>query len=280
MKRASYIVSSFDCAIELVVEGSPAFHEALLHEPFWSEFIPGFQFKERGSTESMWQLFEASSFEYSLEHQTISTNQITIKKSIVIIEAVFERMRQQQSLYTLHGCVIARDNQAVALIGNLSGIGKTTLASYAAKHGWSWVGDEKFTISGKNVVGVTQGILSDSKTHAAAGDSLPVRVVGTPLPLALICQPIITDERDLTEFKLAEDRVQWVLYDEITRDIRQVDGILTATVPPLPSFDSPEIAQERLTATNLLVSSVPVFYLRGPKALVLEKIEKALTVAV
>lgn len=272
MQRSSHFISSFNNTIELDVTGSVAFHKALKNETFWYEFIPGFQNKKNAIPSLVMHVIEDDQLDYTKASQTIRTSIQTIKRVIVLAEASFEYLRQQKSLYTLHGSVIVRDGKAVALIGNLSGMGKTTLAAYASKHDWTWGIDEKFTLYNGDVIGGTIGILNDTKTSIAAGQTAP-----TPLTqkyrLTLVCQPIITTESKATRFDLTPEKATWVFYDEMTRDIRQVDGIIDSSLPVLQSYDTETIARARHEATNSLVATVPVIYLRGTAEQLLDEIE-------
>jgi|GEM_PF-2629239 len=272
MQQSSYFVSSFDCTIELIVVGSGAFHRALQDDAFWHEFVPGFTHRKVAGPQMTWLINEDESLGYDLANRTIHANTKTTKKVVIIIEAAFEYLRQQHSLYTMHGSVIVHKDKAVALIGNLSGIGKTTLASYASSRGWRWASDEKFTLSGANIIGGTSGILDDEKTRASASGASPSSP-NQPHPLALICQPLVTGETSVTKFVMSPEKTLWTLYDEVTRDIRQVDGIIDTSLPALQSFDDDEITKNRMDAVHALTHRIPVVYLRGPEPLLLAEIE-------
>lgn len=272
MPRYNHYVSSFTVTIELVIDGSPAIYSALQEHPFWHEFVPGLKHDKVTEPSVTWHISEDSTFSYDQTERTIRANAESIKKVIIIIEAALEQLRQARSLYTFHGSVIVRDDKAVALIGNLSGIGKTTLAAYASRHGWIWTVDEKFTVSDGNVIGGTRGLLHDAKTLKAASSSLPTRS-DKSYPLVLFCQPIVTTESTLTRFDTSDDKRLWILNDEITRDIRQVNGIVDASLPPLQSFDTTAIAASRIRAVTTLVAVTPLVYLRGSESLLLNEIE-------
>lgn len=278
MQSSSHFVSSFDHTIELSVTGSSAFHEALRAEPFWHEFIPAFRYEHVAQPHETWHITEADTLNYDIEQKTILSTRAAVRRIVVIIEAVFEALRQAQARYTLHGSVIVRDNKAVALLGNLSGIGKTTLAAHAAQNGWAWIGDEKFTLQHDTIIGTTRGVLNDVKTKVAAQDTLPQETTDT-FPLALVCQPLVTNETEVVRFDATPDKALWVFYDEMTRDIRQVNGLVASGLPVLQSFDTPPIAMTRLKAAETLARTIPVSFLRGPQALLLEAIKTTLASA-
>ena len=275
MACSKYFVSSFSTTVELIVEGSLEFHSALREERFWYEFVPGFAFIESASVDAAWHVMEAESLGYNEEDRTITSSIDTLSRIVVIIEAIFEILRQQQALYTMHGSVIVCGTKAVALIGNLSGIGKTTLASYASRHGWRWIHDEKFTIHEGVLIGGTRGILNDSKTHRASPGIIPT-AMDRQCPIALVCQPIVTTEADVTQFVLSPEKSQWVLYDEMTRDIRQVNGIVDPTLPVLSSYDTAALAEARVKTVMELTRTVPVVYLRGSTGGILSEMKAML----
>lgn len=272
---SSHFISSFNYTVELSVTGSDRFHEALRSEPFWHEFIPDFSYSRITHPIETWHITEAETLSYDIQNQTIRSTLDTIKRIIVIIEASFEVMRQKQAHYTIHGSVIVRNKKAIALIGNLSGIGKTTLAVHAAQCGWTWIADEKFTLLNGVVVGTTRGILNDEKTRLSAQSIIP-QATTDRYPLALICQPLITHEEYASRFDLTADKALWVLYDEMTRDIRQVNGIISPKLPVLQSFDTISIAEVRLKVAEELTQTVPISFIRGHQVHILRELEAIL----
>ncbi len=275
MHSSNYFISSFSSTIQLIVDGSATFKQALLNEPFWHEFIPGFQCIKVDEPKQTWHVIEDSAFDFQEADRTIRSSIENVRSVVLIVEATFEYLRQECNFYTLHGSIIAHGDMAVALIGTVSGIGKTRLAAHASKHGWSWLVDEKFTLKHNQVIGGTRGLLNDRKTRTSAQGTTPTSWTRS-YPLAAICQPIITTEASITRFDMTEQKAHWTLYDEMTRDIRQVNGIIHASAPPLQSRDTDAIAQARMKAVASLVHTVPVLYLRGPEQLLLAEITSTL----
>lgn len=271
MQHYEHYVSSIDTTFKLVVCGSPAFHSALIKEPFWNEFVPSFKNSKVSHPKLTWLVKEAISFDYSIKNHTIETPIAMIKRLVVVIEASFEKARQNKSIFTLHGSAISKNNQSVVFIGNVSGTGKTSMASYAANYGWKWIADDKFSICRGAVIGGTNSLLSDTKTRDAASQNTPVPI-DKEYRIALICQPIVTNEIALTKHIMSREKAQWVLYDEVTRDIRQVNGIVHDQLPVLDSMDNEKLARQRIKAVDSLARSIPVFFLRGPKQLILNEI--------
>ena len=274
MRRFSCFISSFGCNIKLVVNGSQLFYQALLTDRFWQEFVPGLSFDNSSQSNDIWTINEAEELKYLEAQRTIEAALVDIKKIIVIIESAFEVLRQQEHKYTMHGAVIEKSGCAVALIGNVSGIGKTTLASFAADKGWSWLIDEKFTIYKSKMIGGTKNILNDDKTRASAGTNSPKP--GEPYRLRLICQPVVTGGVSVSRFDMTYEKSLWTLYGEVTRDIRQVDGVIKKDRLILQSLDTEELARSRLNNIENLAKDTPVVFVSGPKYLLLKEIESIL----
>lgn len=267
----SYYVSSCGVTLELSVTGSVEFRNALMHETFWQEFVPAFHIVNPASVDATWHITEADELLYDFTAKTISATRNATKQVVIVIEAFLELARQQRGVYTMHGATIIQRDAAVGLIGNISGIGKTSLASYASTKGWKWVADDKFAISGTFIVGGTIALLDDHKTRRAAGLQMP-QPLTKKCPLRLLCQPIVTNEIELTEFHMDYRKANWTLHEEMTRDIRQVNGIVYPGVAGISSLDNFATEQKRIGAVDRLAKAIPVVYLRGPKDLILKRV--------
>ena len=68
----------------------------------------------------------------------------------------------------------------------------------------------------------------------------------------------------------------WTLYGEVTRDIRQVDGVIKKDRLILQSLDTEELARSRLNNIENLAKDTPVVFVSGPKYLLLKEIESIL----
>ena len=278
MPQNKFYVSSFDITVELTVTGTAAFYEHLRTHQFWQEFIPAFSPTKTGRVVTDWSITESDSCTYDISTKHIQTNQAHIKQAIVILESILERYRQESRRYTFHGSAIALGSRAVWLIGNLSGIGKSTMGAYAAQHGWQWLADEKFTISQGRIVGSTNSILNDKKTRSAVLGHSPTFDLNAVYDLAMLCNPIITTEEQAVQHEWSHDKKLWIYNDEISRDIRQVNGILSGFSESLQSFDTPEITNQRNKAVAQLANNVPGAFIRGHQSAVLAAIEDILAI--
>lgn len=273
MQQYEYCVSSFDIAIRLAVEGSHEFFGTLINNRFWQEFIPNFSTKSVYPANASWKIIESETCRFDLKTKEIYIDKHHIKEAVVIIDSQLEPERQKRGLYTFHGSAIARQDKAVGLIGNMSGLGKTSIGSYGSSHGWSWIADEKFTVKNGNIVGGVRGVLDDAKTKAAASNTMP-KIIDKTYNLAILCLPMLTTEKTSTKFDLSYEKKLWIYNEEITRDIRQVNGILGGDFPnPLPSFDTDTIAVSRVETVKKLSQKVHGVFVRGSAETILGEID-------
>jgi hypothetical protein len=257
------------------VIGSPEFVSGIINHGFWGEFIPAFAKKDSDAEGAdLWTINQHETNYYDLKNRQIfiQSKEFAVP-AIVIIESELERKRQAEGFYTMHGSAISNRDVAIGLIGGISGMGKTTLASFAADNGWEWLADEKFTLHDDMLVGGVDAILNDTKTHSASGGNRP-SYDQKPRPLKLLCMPLITDETVATVYELDLARSEWQVYDEITRDISQINGSLDGFDTPLFSRDDKTLSTTRNTYAKQLAKVTPVVYVRGNKPSVLEAINQ------
>lgn len=270
--KRKLIIASFDIAVTLLIEGSDTFIKTFCNHPFWREFVPGLSHSSSRSDLQQWTIRESPECAYDLQNRTIATNQETIIPAIVIIEAAIERHRQESGLFTLHGSTIGKDDYAVGFIGAVSGLGKTTLCAHATADDWTWLSDEKFTIDKTGILlGGVANILNDEKTRQASKNVRPTGMV-TPRQLKLLCIPLVTNEPTATAHLLERHRAEWQLYDETTRDIRQINGVIHGFSTPLPSLDTEGLARSRQELAVDLSATLPLLFIRGNEESILQEI--------
>lgn len=258
------VVESLASKLNVQIRGSDRFCEKIHNDVFWGEYIPNAVivqgYDERCET---WLVIESAQCAVDELAKQAYVDERHIKQLIVIIEAELEKLRQANQQYTMHGTVLALGGNAVLCIGNLSGIGKTSVGAYAADHGWRWMCDEKFTIFEGQVIGATTGILHDSKTKRAAGVRRPIADWQESVRARVMCTPIVTSENAVTHFELSYEKKLWILYEELTRDIRQTTGLLDGFVAPLASFDDNQLMCRRAEVSRRLAGQLRGYYIRG-----------------
>lgn len=278
MAQQYFKIHSTTISIGISINGTKKFCTKLMSDAFWSEFIPDYSSVNCDQLETTWAIIESDTCSYDFTKKQIFVSSKHTKSVIVLIEALLERLRQQKQLYTFHGVVVSKinTNTAVGFIGNLSGIGKTTLGSYASENGWGWHADEKFTVSEGEIVGCTSGLLSDSKTQLASKGLKPTPS-NKKLQLKVLCTPMVTTESTLTKFNLSYQKKLWIYNDELTRNIRLINGNLDGFSSPLPSLDSNDLAIIRYKNIEKLAANTDLYFMRGKPKLILDELNEVLS---
>lgn len=277
MRKQYLQISTTDTlTLSVVVESTDVFFQNFTTHRFWQEFIPDVHLRVVDQLSSpSFSIVELDKREIDESLNVIYGDGSVIISIIVFIEAQLEHLRQLSRLYTLHGsCIQVSPFSAVAFIGAISGLGKTTLSVAATERGYTWLFDEKFVIDKEGALrgGVTKP-LNDQKTHLVSKGKQP-QGTSNPLPLTAIIIPVVTTEKECTAYKLDQKRRVWQLYDETTRDIRQINGRLEGYQQPLRSYDSPHLATQRQSDMDHLARSLPIYHLRGSQSAILNFISQ------
>ena len=175
---------------------------------------------------------------------------------------MLEYKRQKKHLYQIHGSVATIHNKAIAFIGGMSGIGKTTSAVNLSKcKNAKFIGDEKFIMDGKKhtVVSACPLSLDNNKTKLKKISNCDI----VQIPIALIVFPVITTEEKLTVYKYDELKLFWHLYEEASRDIRNLNMLYDNFNKTCKSFDTNKIMSQRIKDIKNVAHNTPAYFLRG-----------------
>lgn len=262
-------------SIVIEIQSTKAFLDNLLVYSFWDEFIPDCELNlcDENATPII-TIIESSRKYIDESLKIIYANKNTYTQVIVYIDAQLEPLRQLQHLYTIHGsCIRSASSSTFALIGAVSGLGKTTLAADSVEYGFRWIFDEKFIVDNENKLrGGVSRALNDEKTKKAQGNKSPQGIESVSLHINAVIIPIVTSEDSCTVHALSLDRRVWQLYDETTRDIRLINGRLDGYEQPLQSKDSLYISQLRKKDTDRMALGLPIYYMRGSSSAILERL--------
>lgn len=269
--RTQAVAHSLEAELPFVVTGSDDFvHTALTH-PMWHEYVMA-TIEQRPASDAVVELHEAPLPTYTILPPMIQCTLGTISSGVRLISHLLERERQGHGIYTVHGNVISLGEKAVALIGGISGIGKTALSAQSTTQGWRWIADEKFLIDescsyrfGRSI------ILNDQKTHDAAGLVRPT--ASTPREIHASVIPILTDSA-LEVHNYSSEKALYHYYEELSRDITGARALFMGYDFPLPSVDTQQLAARRHRAAEHLSESRPMYFMLGTAAAILEAIEQ------
>lgn len=198
---------------------------------------------------------------------TIMDTDGDLRSVIVILGTLLEQKRQQHRLYQVHGSAVAIDGNAVAIIGGMSGIGKTTLAlALQDLPGAAFIGDEKFVLDGQKQAIVGACPLSKDNRKSETAFDFCLNTYKKPAKLALVVFPVITNETELTYYKLDKLKLFWHLYEESSRDIRNLNFLYNNFTETQNSFDTRRIMKQRLTDIQNISAHTPAYFIRGNMA--------------
>lgn len=265
----SFIISSCGFSLRASITGKRDVATALLATPEWGMLIPNLTIAlEPSHTELADINIECTAkplFNYDPNSKRIVTDSTHIITVVATFSYLLEQVRQEHKMFMLHGNLISNGKNSIALIGGISGIGKTTLSAHMQTAGWKWYSDDKFIVNARaECVGVMHFPLADEKTKKAVG-SQKLDVYDTRATLTHLIIPIVTDESELTVHYYDNDKASWHIYEELSRDIRLSNGLLDM-FGPLPSFDTLTASQYRAKYSKVFAEKLPMIYLRGNRS--------------
>jgi|SRR5581483_10995682 len=284
------IIGSCGLGVKLEVKGlaSERLWKEILENKLLYRFIPNFM--EEGQIIATLQVINSlgpKEIEFGLSKSFISGTygkDFNSTDIIVLAEYILERHRQERGIYTIHSSSIYKGNNGILLLANLTGAGKTSAALYFTnKLGFFLYSDEKTLVSAqkKLLVGQTQKIYLEDKTVEALANIgvESEREISIPKAreknLSGIVIPLVTDHLATPVVKkYAQDQLKWLLYEEFSKDIRLVNGMIFNMSMPLMPLDTRELAQERLNRSIELSEIIPCYFIQGSLSQIGELVEE------
>jgi len=257
-----YRVTSAGGELPFSIEGSGPFVNHVAHHPFWEQYVIGSVSCGVNNDEYV-QIAESPTQVYSLDPHRIECDTEHAYQGIKFANHYLEQQRQAGGVYTIHGNVITNpeSSHTTALIGGVSGIGKSTLSAFAKQNGWQWVSDEKFLLDERgNFVQGLATTLQDEKTQRAIGAMTPSHHT-EPRPIDTLVFPVVCNQL-LEQFRYDHGKAYWHLYEEMSRNITASRGTLSGYMP-LMSADQPNIAWRRMHAAEALSHRIPMYFMMG-----------------
>jgi len=198
---------------------------------------------------------------------------------IVLCDYLLERYRQEKGIYTIHSSAVFKENNGIMIVANLTGAGKTSTAlSLVNKYGFRIFSDEKTLISGSDMVGQVKKIFLEDKTRSSLFTNdiqvdSEISINKEPdKKIKIIIVPMIVEEAsEVIVREYTRPQLKWMLYEEMSKDIRLVNGMIFNMSEPLMPLDAREIAQQRLKHAAEL-SNVKGYLVQGNLESVTNKI--------
>lgn len=203
---------------------------------------------------------------------------------IVLSEYLLERLRQESGICTIHSSAIYKKNKSILFFVNLTGAGKTSLALYLhKKYQYQLFSDEKTLIDIKKIklVGQTRKIFLPEKTKnnlQSFGLKLPkiinIKKTNSKNCCLLIVPIIIPSATGVTVHQYRPDQLRWHLYEEVSKDIRLINGSIFNFSYPLQSLDNHQLAVSRQYFVKIISQQIPCYCIFGTLPDVAKKINQ------
>ena len=250
-------------------------------------FIPDYNLK-KGSKSVVLQVEEKkrANLRFSLKGSLIEGRygkDFTSTDIIVVAEYLLERLRQEQGICTIHSSSVFKEKRAVLFFANLTGAGKTSLALYLnQKYDYRLFSDEKTLVNLKNhvLVGQTKKIFLEEKTRANLSEfdiKLPRMIkipkTGNKKLILLVVPIIVPTAKQIVIDQYSKAQLKWALYEEFSKDIRLVNGLVFNLSYPLLPLDTFKIAKQREQFVENLSANVPCYCIRGSLDRIADRID-------
>ncbi len=281
------IISSRGCSVKIVSKtiSSTKLKRDLLANPLLYKFIPDLNFS-----------LQSEKINLQIENQKRLQINFTLNQPfiygkynydfnstdiIVISEYLLEYLRQKQNICVIHSSAIYKNNKAILLFANLTGAGKTSLALYLnKKYGYKLFSDEKTLVDIKRIklVGQTKKLFLENRIQNTLGYKLPkfinIKKAGDKKLCLLIVPVIIPSVAKTIIYKYQPKQLHWCLYEEFSKDIRLVNGLIINFSYPLQSLDNHQLATSRQKFVKKISSRVPCYCILGELTEVAKKINQ------
>lgn len=256
-------ISSLDKYV--VIDAPDNIYRNIWQSYFLAEYIPSVSVLPVDDSDNTdLTIIQGGDFSWSNSTITTTENDSDIRSIIVIVGSLLEKLRQEHGFYQVHGSAVKVRNRSVAIVGGMSGIGKTSLAlnllSFADV---GFIADEKFVMDGaqSSIVGGCPVSRDNKKTGLKVPFDL--ELISSPMKIGMFVFPIITNEPELTVFKLDALKLFWHLYEESTRDIRGLNFLYNNFTETHQGYDTDGIAKQRLDDIRNISEHVPAYFIRG-----------------
>lgn len=283
MKNYYLTVRSLGAAVK-VVSSERSWTKKLKNSKFLKRYIPCYEISEDDEGAGCVLTLKSGRPRFSLEfpRATYSNLKYDEKDIVSLIEFLLERLRQEGGCFCMHSSSVAIGDQGVIFWGWASGLGKTRLVLNLVKNfGVKFFSDEKTLIDLKNVRmlgGAASAYLSKNyfKKYHQNKKFYDFTAPCAPAKIAFLAYPQVSESKKLFIEKWSSEKLDWHLYEELSRKIRAISRRLFKNTLPVPSLDTPALSQKRSLEIKKFVKRASCYYMRGTEKQISEKILKML----
>lgn len=272
-----------DLKIDVITNGIDEF--SLKNDHFLCEYIPDLSIVEVSDNslpDFVIKLNVLSENSIEVADNTVTINcskKCSTKDVITLIDYGLEYCRQCKGIYCLHGSAVTKSNQAIVFLGQVSGIGKTSIAlELTLKHEFTFLGDEKILIkfiNGQPFIKSTNRLKFNKsylEDYLQINEAKFVERFGNIsnewTKLGFLVQPQICSKGTLLQDKWDHLKTEFHLYEEITRKIRGCSRRVNNFTEPVLSIDTYDLSKKRSDFCRKLSQKIPAYHIVGDKLVV------------
>lgn len=205
---------------------------------------------------------------------------------VTVIEYYLEYIRQKNNIFCFHGSAVSYQGKGILLFGPMSGQGKTTLAlNLCLRRGYKFIGDEKILVDKfLNIIGGTRHVFYNKPSlrksikenfHNLSEDELlsKVDLQNKSARIFAIVQPMLFMNVDMLEVeKWKREKINFHIYEELSRKIRGISRRIDKYSYPLQSIDCGNISSKRSKFAINLSKNVLAYTMWGGVDRIIDRI--------
>lgn len=282
--------------LHIDVELSEFLFQELKNFDFFQKYIPdcNVETTKENSEENILVIEECESLSFKF-HKGSGNLSCKLGKNInkhaivVVIDYCLDYTRQKNGSYCVHGSAISKKDFGILILGGASGLGKTTLAlNLCSKEGFEFIGDDKVLINnnleiegGAKMIEFNKPALYisvDTNLQNKKIDDLEkiIKIKHESVPIKIGIQPNINPGGNLEVEKWPQEKIDFHLYEEMSRKIRGISKRISDSTYPLQSIDNEELAIARSNFAKQLSLNIPFYTIKGDLDLVINEILRLL----
>lgn len=272
------IIKSKNVGVKILPLGnlSKVVNKEILSNQLLYRFIPDLKIKEKGKSNITLKIKEGGKKGITFSSATpeitgIYGTDFNSTDIIVVAEYLLEKLRQENNFGTIHSSAVYKKKSGILLIGNLTGIGKTsTSIKLSRDYNFNIYSDEKTILNFDTfeMAGQTKAVWLCKKTEKALGlkQTKKIKITKTKdISILLFIIPmVISNCKNVKVIKYSKPQFKWMLYEEISKDIRAINGLVFNFTYPLSSLDTQILSKKRETFAEKVSQEIPCYLIQGP----------------
>lgn len=240
----------------LLLEGDANLLDSIVKNSFLQDYIPNMSLIEKNHNNDVAKVIieESDKFSFSTEENKQFKikgklgKHFSIVDIITMIDYCLETVRQENGIYCIHGSASCARNKAVLLIGGASGIGKSKVNYFLVKNnGFQFIADEKILINKRFEIvgGIKKFIVNKDLFLNNIDKNYVPNICIKKTEISFIIQPITTKNGEFFVDYWDKKKINFHMYEELSRKIRGISRRINNFSIPLQSLDIYKYSLER-----------------------------------